>query len=407
MILAEQTRISELVRRQQSGFTLEQAFYTDPDIFSFEKRTIFQRSWWFAGHASRIPTPGDFFLYPIAGESIIVVRGRQGEIHALYNVCRHRGSLVCLEPEGHAKSFVCPYHAWTYAPDGELLAARTMPADFEKTRYGLHRCRVEVVEGLIYISLEEQPEDFAPVAAEGRKYLADHGLSRAKIAHREAWPVQANWKLMWENFAECYHCDHTHPEYCSVMDDAVANSTGSSHSKLAFDEYTATWREQCVKLGRLTDSEPTDRTKPYGGRRHPIKPGFQTQSATGQPVAPLMGDLAEYDGGITTFSFYPMHYTVASCDHAVAFRFTPLDALHSEVEISWLVDENAVAGVDYEVEPLVWMWRQTTIQDKTIVDNNQAGVNSSRYRPGPYAACETGVMRFLGWYLDRLGAAAG
>lgn len=405
MIDLQHSRVANLISRQRPGFSLEQAFYVDPDIFALEKQTLFQRCWWFAGHASRIPAPGDYFLYSIAGESIIIVRGRQGEIHALYNVCRHRGSLVCLEHEGHAKSFVCPYHAWTYAPDGELLAARTMPPDFEKTLYGLHRCQVEVVEGLIYISLGETAEDFAPVAEEERKYLADHGLSRAKIAYRESWSVQANWKLMWENFAECYHCDHTHPEYCSVMDDAVANSTGSAQAKRAFDEFTANWRGECVRLGRLTDSQPTDRNKPYGGRRHPIKPGYQTQSADGRPVAPLMGDLIEYDGGITTFSFYPMHYTVASCDHAVAFRFTPIDALHSEVEVSWLVDENAVEGVDYHVEPLIWMWRQTTIQDKKIVDDNQAGVNSSRYQPGPYAACEKGVLRFLDWYLAEFAAA--
>jgi phenylpropionate dioxygenase-like ring-hydroxylating dioxygenase large terminal subunit len=402
---SQQTRIAELVAHQRRGYSLEQPFYNDPDVFAFEKRALLLNSWWFAGHASRIPEPGDYFLYPIAGESIIVVRGRQGEINALFNVCRHRGSRVCLEEDGHANSFVCPYHAWTYATDGDLLAARTMPADFDASTHGLHRCRVQIVEGLIYISLGEQPEDFTPVAVEGRKYLADHGLVRAKVAHREAWPVHANWKLMWENFAECYHCGHTHPEYCSVMDDALANSTGSAQVKQAFETYTQSWRERCVELGRLTDSLPTDRRKPYGGRRHPIKPGYLTQSADGGPVAPLMGNLTEYDGGITTFSFYPMHYTVASCDHAVAFRFTPWDAHHSEVEVSWLVYEEAVAGVDYQLDALLWMWRETTIQDKQLVEDNQAGVNSCRYEPGPYAACETGVVRFQEWYLSRLSEA--
>src|SRR5262249_55045260 len=115
-----EARIQELIQAQKPGWTLERPFYTDPAIFEVELDRVFLSSWLYAGHASRIPTRGDYFLYEIAGESIVLVRGDEGRVHALVNVCRHRGSRICSDPSGHVQSLVCPYHQWVYRLDGTL-----------------------------------------------------------------------------------------------------------------------------------------------------------------------------------------------------------------------------------------------------------------------------------------------
>jgi nitrite reductase/ring-hydroxylating ferredoxin subunit len=137
--------------------------------------------WIMAGHAAQIPTAGDFFLFDVGGESIILVRGAGGAIHAHYNVCRHRGSRVLLECAGHAASLTCRYHGWSYAPDGRLRAAPHMPADFEPETHGLIPCHVQVLEGLILISLAREAPDLGAIAEGATPFLrpARHGRRTA------------------------------------------------------------------------------------------------------------------------------------------------------------------------------------------------------------------------------------
>src|SRR5258708_8839806 len=115
---------------ERNGFTLEQRFYVDPGIFRRDVEQLLMRHWLCAGHESSVPNPGDYFLFDLAEESVIVVRGQDRQVRAFANVCRHRGSRICAAPSGTAKNFVCPYHAWTYGLDGTLLAARHMPTGF-------------------------------------------------------------------------------------------------------------------------------------------------------------------------------------------------------------------------------------------------------------------------------------
>ncbi|MEO1994649.1 MAG: aromatic ring-hydroxylating dioxygenase subunit alpha, partial [Planctomycetaceae bacterium] len=204
--------IERLVAEQRTGYSLDRAFYRDPEIFEQDLQRAVFPFWLFVGHVARIPDSGDFFLAEIAGESIIMTRDHDDRIHALANVCRHRGSRVCRSHQGHAKRLVCPYHAWTYASDGQLLAAREMDPQFDKSQFGLRTFPVQSIEGLMFINLSQQPEPFDEVIREGTEYLKPHGLKSAKIADRRVWQVEANWKLVMENFRECYHCPPAHPE---------------------------------------------------------------------------------------------------------------------------------------------------------------------------------------------------
>ena len=146
----------------------------------------------FVGHVSRIPNYGDYFLFNIGKESIIIIRDKDNSVHAHYNVCRHRGSHICLENEGNTKALICPYHAWTYNLDGSLRGARLMEKGFDKTQWHLHECNVKIFEGLIFINLSEKPNSFEEFISPTKKFIEFHGLADAKIAHRQYYPTHGN-----------------------------------------------------------------------------------------------------------------------------------------------------------------------------------------------------------------------
>jgi phenylpropionate dioxygenase-like ring-hydroxylating dioxygenase large terminal subunit len=204
------------------------------------------RKWLVAGHVDRVRNKGDYFLFKVGNESIIIVRSDESTINAFYNVCRHRGSLICTEPQGKVARLTCGYHAWTYGLDGALLAARLMPADFSKKDNGLHRCHVRVFYGLIFINLsEEEPVDFDASFGDLAPYLDFHGFADAKIAYSKSYPTSANWKLIVENFVECYHCGPAHPEFCSMHppEALIAFGAGpSSGPAEAVEKYLPTLR---------------------------------------------------------------------------------------------------------------------------------------------------------------------
>ena len=404
--------LDALILAQRPGHTLDRIFYTDPAVFERDKRRLIARQWLFVDHESRIPAPGDYCLFEIAGESVILVRDRDGRIHALNNVCRHRGSRVCLDERGNTSKFICPYHAWNYALDGRLQVARRMPAGFERDANGLVNFPVRVLEGLIFVRLDQdEGADFEPIAEHMGKFFRLHGLSEARIGERRSYRVRGNWKLAVENYLECYHCLPAHPEYCRVEAKPARSSDGSPEGVRAFNEYYERWlKENSAREAvnaSFTFTLPCDaslhRTQFHGGYRAPLKEGFDTASEDGRAVAPLMGEFTQYDGGETAVGIGAFCFMLASNDHAVLFRFTPIATLETEMVITWLVAGNAEAGRDFDLERLTWLWHRTTLQDKKLIENNQAGVESDWYRPGAYSELEADALHFSRWYLAMIG----
>ena len=176
--------IDKLIKGQQPGRTLEQVFYRSPEIYQLEFRRVLSPQWLYVAHESDLPESGDFVTYDIAEDSIIVVRGLDGQLRAFFNVCRHRGSQICLEKSGNTRRFVCPYHAWGYDLDGKLVSARHMPSDFQYADYGMHCCQIEVLEGLIFISLASKSSaEFSQIRDNLLPYLKPHDLARTKVVH--------------------------------------------------------------------------------------------------------------------------------------------------------------------------------------------------------------------------------
>lgn len=399
----EQT-LAAAVREYRPGHSLPQAFYADESIFTADIAAIHRRHWLLAGPSCRIRAPGDHFTWEIGPDSIVILRDEQGMARGFHNVCRHRGSRICLDTDGHAGRLVCPYHAWSYRLDGSLAAARQLPAAADTTALGLHPVAVHEVAGLVFACLADAPPDFSPTARDIERFFGPHGLGRTQICRRVVHTIRANWKVVAENFWECYHCAPTHPEFCGVMSYAhAANSPRLAAERHAFERE---WESATRAAGGITGQLTPPAGSLHKGGRLPIRPGFLTQSRDGRPVAPLLGGAADYDGGVTSFTHLPIIWYLACNDHAMLARFTPRAALETELELTWLVHEDAVEGRDYDPDEVCWLWATTAEQDKTICENNQLGIMSSRYEPGPLATTEDAVGAFHRWYLHEHGAAA-
>jgi phenylpropionate dioxygenase-like ring-hydroxylating dioxygenase large terminal subunit len=179
-----QQLMQRLAAKTRVGYSFDQEFYASEAVFKADMEQIISRKWLLAGHASRIPNKGDYFLFRVGPEQIIVIRENEASVRAFFNVCRHRGSTICQADAGNAPKLVCPYHAWTFGLDGKLLAARLMPEDFDKAENSLFACHVRVFHGLIFINMSEgEPDDFDATFGDLGPILDYHGLAQARIAH--------------------------------------------------------------------------------------------------------------------------------------------------------------------------------------------------------------------------------
>lgn len=409
MSTSHSSLMAKLAAETRRGYSLDRRFYCANEVFAADMDSVVSHKWIVAGHTDQVRNKGDYFLYHIGNESIIVVRQDDATVNAFFNVCRHRGSVVCTESAGSAKRFSCPYHAWTYSLDGELIAAPLMPADFSRKENGLHGCHVRVFHGFIFINLcRSTPVDFDATFGDLAPYLDFHGFAEAKIAHRQSYPTTANWKLVVENFVECYHCAPAHPEFCSMHPPealiafGAGPSSGPAEAVANYQPVVAAWEKRAAALGRpigTVDDGPESSHLRLLLQRN-IREGYDSETQDGRPASTLMGKRRGFDQGRMYLSFSPFTQLVAGNDFAVLFQFAPRDTMHTDVELTWLVDGKAT---DFDVKRMIWGWDTTTRQDQTITENNQAGILSSRYQPGRYSEHERRVITFQQWYLAQFG----
>jgi phenylpropionate dioxygenase-like ring-hydroxylating dioxygenase large terminal subunit len=362
-----------LAAQHLPGHNLPREFFVDPAVHRHDVDQFFLGHWILAGHIASIPRAGDYFLYDIGFESIIVVRDDNGAVRAAMNVCRHRGSRVAIEEYGHCREFVCPLHGWKYALDGTLQAAPNMPATFDESRHGLAKLKAQVVAGVIFLALE-CAADFTPLRRDLDAYCAPYDLSATRIAYHRRYLCPANWKLVFATFLDLHTSGAAFPQMRQVMANA---------------EYAVPAADRAPQ-GELD----------YTCRREPIRPGFVTQSEDGTAVAPLLGDAATLDSGVTVIRVLSSWIVICS-DYAAIVRLTPLEAQVTEMDVTWLVHESAVEGVDYDAPRLSWLWRANVERALKLASDNQLGVNSTRYVPGPFAPDEAELDAWVSWYVAR------
>ncbi len=205
-------------QKQRLGQAMPAYFYRSHVAYQRELDRLMFRSWICAGHVSQIPKPGDYFLFELGEESIIISRNAEQEIHAVFNNCRHRGSRVCEHLSGNKKTLVCPYHGWVYELDGRLKSARHMDVveGFDSQEHGLLKPKLEISHGLIFVNCNPDADSLKNEIKKIEVPLAAHQLANAKVADCRNYPVNANWKLALENYLECYHCATAHRSYSNI-----------------------------------------------------------------------------------------------------------------------------------------------------------------------------------------------
>ena len=384
------------LKNRTAGMSLPQRFYTDEAFFRLDLETIHYREWLFAGHDCELPKKGSYFTVQVGDYSVIVINDGEGRFRAFHNTCRHRGQRICARPKGMSKKLVCPYHQWTYELDGRLLHARDPAPDMDAARYSLKPVHCESAGGYLFICLAPAAPSFAPLRERIEAYFGLHRLKEAKVAYESTIVENGNWKLVWENNRECYHCRGNHPELCRTFPE-TPTLTGVSGAEKS-PEVIEHWR-RCEADGLASRFHLSDDGQ-YRLTRLPLIGDGESFTMDGKAaVRRALGDVATERTGTALLFHYPSTWNHVLRDHAVSFRVLPLNAKQTQVTTKWLVHKDAVEGVDYDLENLTHVWKQTNDQDRRVVEENQFGINSPAYEPGPYSPVqEDGVIQFVDWY---------
>jgi len=395
--------VADVLAKHPITFSLPQQFYCAEDVFKVEMEQIFYKEWLFVGITGEIPANGNFITLDVGDNPITIIRDQHGEVRAFHNVCRHRGSKLCLVKQGKVPKLVCPYHQWTYELDGNLLFAGTeMGAEFDKSDFGLHGVHCRVAGGYIFISLSDEPTNIDGFFDDLAHYLEPYDLDNSKVAIESTLIEDANWKLVIENNRECYHCNGSHPELLNTLQewDDTEDPRASDAFKAQVAAKQAMWEAEGIPYKHVSHG--------HGLRnrivRMPLLEGTVSMTIDGNAgCKKLMGRIENPDLGSMRILHLPNSWSHAMGDHLIAFQVVPLGAQKTQVTTKWIVHKDAVEGVDYDVDHLRRVWDATNVQDRTLAENNQKGINSIAYQPGPYSKTfEFGVVNFIDWFSDTM-----
>ncbi|WP_425101572.1 aromatic ring-hydroxylating oxygenase subunit alpha [Tropicibacter sp. S64] len=395
-MLREPDVLAQLMRRKPAH-SLPQDLYCDPGVFQVDMEKIWYRQWLFAIPACEVPKTGSYVVYEVGAYSVVIVRGSDGVIRAFHNSCRHRGSVLCKTKKGTNPKLVCPYHQWTYELDGRLLWARDMGPDFDASKHGLKPVHCRTVRGLVYICLADHAPDFSGYEAEAKRYLAPHDLENSKIAYETTIVEHGNWKLVWENNRECYHCSGNHPSLCRVYPEDPLAASDEIEGNLS--DILSKHAERCEAVGAPSKFRISDQGE-WRFIRIPLLGTAESYTLDGKVAVQKPNSSFPFkDAGSLHLFVYPVSWNHFLSDHSIVFRITPIGPMETEVTTKWLVHKDAVEGQDYDVKRLTEVWNATNDEDREVVENNQRGILSPAYEPGPYSPThEQGNIQFVDWY---------
>jgi Rieske 2Fe-2S family protein len=338
--------------------TLPGSAYTDPQIFALEQELIFERMWNCVARSAELDRPGKFQTVQVGRESVLVSRSREGDVKAFLNICRHRGARLCEEESGEVKrAFQCPYHAWTYGLDGKLIAAPNLTSmpDVDRTAYGLVSVHVREWLGYVWICLADEPPSFEDdVIGSATERLGDpaaierYQAADLVVGHRVRYDVKANWKLVVENFMECYHCATIHPELVEVLPEFV-------------DGFAAQYY-----VG-------------HGAEFAEEAQGFTIDGSAGLDRIPTIA--AEQDRRYYAITVKPNAFVNLVPDQVIFMRMYPVAADHTIVDCDWLFMPDVVES-GRDVSRSVELFHRVNVQDFEACERCQPAMGSRAYRSG-------------------------
>lgn len=364
--------------------TLGGKWYVDEAIFGSEQERLFERMWFCAVRSGDLALPGQFKRVQVGRESVLVVRGRDGELRAFLNICRHRGAMLCTEDEGQVRrNLQCPYHAWTYGLDGKLVAAPNMAAlkdatgaDIDRVAYGLIPVALREWLGYAWVCLADEPPSFeAEVMSAVTERLGDptaieaYGIEDLAVGRRVVYDVAANWKLIVENFMECYHCATIHPELTEVLPEFAQGLAAQ------------------VFVG-------------HGAEFGPEISGFTVDGSPG--FGRLPGVREEQDRRYFAITIRPTVFVNLVPDHIIFHRMYPVAVDRTIVECDWLYTGEVVAA-GRDVSRSVELFHRVNEQDFAACERTQPTMSSRAYRDGGVLVpAEHHIAEFHEWVSCRI-----
>jgi Rieske 2Fe-2S family protein len=351
---------------------LPSSWYRDPTHYERELEAFWYSRWIAVAREEELPQAGDWRAARIGTQSIVVVRGEDGELRAFHNTCRHRGSVLCTEASGNfaRKRIVCPYHSWTYDLGGQLVATprRMETPDFRTEDFPLYGVRTATWGGFVFVNLSAKGE---PDIGELDRQLQPYGLQNLRIGKRIVTDVQANWKLLAENFSECFHCPPVHPELCRVVTayrDAGAWGLRGAETKL---EYA---------------------------------PGAQTLTLDGSARLPPIRTLGEEERQklYIPAMLPPGLFLNVHPDYVNAHMMVPTGPESVRIVYDWLFEAERLPLPEADLQHYVALWDITNRQDARNCEWQQQGMRSRQFQHGVYVPQEFDCHRFAQWVREGL-----
>jgi Rieske 2Fe-2S family protein len=338
--------------------TLTGAEYRAPDVYAAEVEQIFARNWMYVGRADLLVDVGDRLVADVAGESVLVVRDRDGRLHAHHNVCRHRGSVLCDESgRGHGAAISCPYHAFSYSLDGALVATPNVPRDeLDRAAMSLWPVAVDEWQGFVFVNVDRQARPLVAWLSahdDGPRQFERHTMGALRTVEVTVTEVRANWKILFENYAECLHCPRVHPELVELV--------------------------PLYRSGAVTDPDRDDGGVTLAGQAN----SFSLGGPLDLPVLRGMGGLAgtSYFGA----AVFPSMFIDITGTSVIVTRIVPRAADHCTVFTEYLFPAEAVERDDFDATGIVAFSELVAAQDYRVCAGVQRGVSSRAFTTGVYA----------------------
>ena len=344
---------------QSVATTLPARYYTDPDLFRDELERFYCQTWICAGRVSQIPANGDYFLREIAGESIIITRDASGSLRAFFNVCRHRGTRICTQPEGRFSGRIqCGYHGWTYGLDGSLIGAPHAQDGFCREDYPLNPVHADVWDGFIFINLSPHPTPLATQVEDLPQKFQNWQMAGLQMHRRIDYEVKANWKLIMVNYNECLHCPILHPALNAIT-------------------------------GYLSGENDQPHNGYIGGSMD-FQAGARTMSKDGKLRRDYLPALTATERSrVYYYAVFPNLLLSLHPDYVMTHTLWPRAVDRTDIICEWLFHPDEIAKPNFEANDAVEFWDVTNREDWAISELSHAGINSRAYKPGPYSRCES------------------
>ncbi|MDV3130272.1 aromatic ring-hydroxylating dioxygenase subunit alpha [Mycobacterium sp. 21AC1] len=364
--------------------TLGGDYYANPAVFAAEQERIFEATWICAVRTADLALAGQFKKVQVGRESVLLVRGRDGLLRAFLNICRHRGAQLCVEAHGQVRrNLRCPYHAWTYALDGKLVAAPNLGsltdgdgAPIDRYQFGLVPVALTEWLGYAWVCLSDAPPPFEDVVAEATRTLGDsdainrYGIGGLDVGRRIVYDVAANWKLIVENFMECYHCSSIHPELVGVLPEFSRGTAAQAN------------------VGRGAE---------FGSEVN----GFTVDGSEGFERLPGITD--EQDRRYYAITVKPTVFINLVPDHIIFHRMFPVAVDRTVIECDWLYTADLLAS-GRDISRSVELFHRVNEQDFAACERTQPAMSSRAYRNGGVLVpTEHHIGEFQEWVVSRLG----